>query len=62
VTDFTHIARLIYYIHIVYNSVVIVVVVVVVVRNKCYNEFLPQVMLCFFFWNMDHEKEIGRKC
>jgi hypothetical protein len=48
----------------VYNTVVIVVVVVVllVVRNGCYNDFLPQVILCLFFWNMDHENESWRKC
>jgi hypothetical protein len=37
VTDFTHIAWFIYFVHIEYNSVV-VVVVVVVVRNGCYNK------------------------
>ena len=42
--------------------VVLVVVAVTVVRNVCYNGYLPQVMLCLFFWNMDHEKESGRKC
>jgi len=65
VTDCTHIAWFIYLMHIVNNSVVLVVVVVVAVvknRNVCYNYYLPQVMLRCFFWNMDHEKESGRKC
>jgi len=42
----------------VHNSVIVVVVVaaavvvVAVVRNGwCYNYYLPQVMLCCFFWN-----------
>ena len=41
VTDFTHITRFIYFMHIGHNSVVvvIVVVVVVVVRNGCCNDF-----------------------
>jgi len=52
VTDFTHIARFIYFMHIEYNSVlvvlvvevkivVVVVVVAIVVRNLCYNGYLP---------------------
>ena len=59
VTDFTYIAWFIYFMHIEYNSVV---VVVVVVRNGSYNDYLPHVMLCLFFWNMDHGKKTGRKC
>jgi hypothetical protein len=58
----------------VYNCVVVVVVVVVlivslaaaaavvVVRYGCCNGYLFHVMLCLFFWNIDHEKERGRKC
>jgi hypothetical protein len=38
--------------NIAYNSII-------VVRNGCYNNYLLQVM---FFWNMDHERESGRKC
>ena len=69
VTDFTHRAGFVCFIHIEYNSVVIVsiisnivVVVTVVVRNGFCDDYLPQVMLCLFFWNMDHENESGRKC
>ena len=54
VTDFTHIAWLIDFMHIEYNSVV-------VVRNGSYNDYLPDVMLCLFFWNMDRGKKTGRK-
>ena len=66
VTDFTHIAGFIYFIYIVYNCVVVVALIVVfveliAVRNGCYNDYLPKVMLCLFFWKMDHEKESGRK-
>jgi hypothetical protein len=38
------------------------VVVVAVGRFGCYNYYLPQVMLCCFFWIMDHEKKSGRIC
>ena len=79
VTDFTHRAGFVCFIHIEYNSVVIVsiisnivvivvvvvvvvVVVIIVVRNGCCDDYLPQVMLCLFFWNMNHENESGRKC
>ena len=58
VTDFTLIARFICFMHIVYNSVV----VVVVLRIGCYNDYFPQVKLCWFFWNTNHEKKNGRKC
>jgi hypothetical protein len=58
-TDFTNIAWFVYFIHIVYNSVV--ATVVIVIRNGCYNNYFPQVILCLFFWNMDHEIESGKK-
>jgi hypothetical protein len=29
-----------------------------VVRNACYNDYLPKVMLYLFLWSIKHEKDL----
>ena len=63
-TDFTHIAGFIYFIYIVYNCVVVVALIVVfveliAVRNGCYNDYLPKLMLCLFFWKRITRRKVG---
>ena len=65
VTDFTYIARFVYFIYIVCNCVVVVVLLIVVfveliaVRNGCYNDYLPKLMLCLFFWKRITRRKVG---